>query len=205
MAITYPLSLPAGGFARIRLAASSVVGESASPFTQEQQVYVHQGQWWEAEVSLPPVPRDKAEDWIAFLLALNGKQGTFLMGDPAGSVPRGVATGAPVVDGAAQSGQTLATRGWTVSVTNIMKAGDWLQLGSGASTRLHKLLAAGNSDGTGKVSVDIWPRLRAAPADGATITVVGARGLWRLSSNRRDWDISDAVKFGITFACREAL
>lgn len=206
MAITYPLALPAAfKAAHVTLRAGSIVGESTSPFTLQSQTYVHQGQRWEAEIRLPPLQIDDGEDMAAFLLSLNGKEGTFLMGDPARPSPRGTATGAPVVDGAAQTGQTLAIRGATVSVTGWLKAGDWLQLGSGSGAHLHKVLADANSDGAGKVTLDIWPRLRASPADGAIVTLSNAVGLWRLSANISEWDIAPARIYGMTLACREAI
>jgi hypothetical protein len=83
MAITYPLSLPTDiGIAEIELRASNVVGISESPFTYKQQVVQHQGQRWEASVSIPAVRKDLMEPWIAFLLKLKGVYGTFLLGDP---------------------------------------------------------------------------------------------------------------------------
>ena len=73
MAITYPLSLPTDiGIAEIELRASNVVGISESPFTYKQQVVQHQGQRWEASVSIPAVRKDLMEPWIAFLLKLKG-------------------------------------------------------------------------------------------------------------------------------------
>ena len=129
MAITYPLSLPSNRqIARVRLNATDVVGVSQSPFTASQQVYRYTGQFWEADITLRPMDRDDAEYWISFLLKLNGQYGTFLLGDPNGATPRGVATGTPLVNGASQTGNELITDGWTAGVTGIMKAGEQPQL-----------------------------------------------------------------------------
>src|SRR6187549_2995594 len=98
MTITFPLSLPnTTSETSVSIRARSVVGVSPSPFTGEQQVYRHPGQMFAAEVSLKPMRRADAEAWICWKLSLNGMEGTFLMGDPLGAVPRGVATGSPVV------------------------------------------------------------------------------------------------------------
>lgn len=72
-----------------------------------------------------------AEDWIASLLALKGRQGTFLLGDSILKAPRGTALGTPVVSGAGQTGDTLITSGWPVASNGLLKKGDWIQLGSG--------------------------------------------------------------------------
>ena len=206
MAITYPISLPSAfAAARITLRQCNTVGESVSPFSAEQQIYVHQGQWWEAEITLPRMSRDNAEDVGAALLSLRGKEGSFLMGDPSAATPRGSAGGTPLVDGAGQTGLTLAVKGLPLSTANWLKAGDYIQLGSGSTSRLHKVLAAVTSSGAGKATLDIWPRLRSSPADGAAVVVSGAKGLWMLSSNKLEWDIEPAMIYGFSIACRERL
>lgn len=206
MAITYPLTFPASpGIARLRITPRSVVSMTQSPFTGQQQVYKHQGQWWEAEVTLPAMSRAEAEVIIAFLLSLDGRYGTFLMGDPIGTAPRGIGTGTPLVNGGSQTGQDLVTDGWTTSQTGILKAGDWIQLGTGLNTKLHKVLADANSNGSGQATLTIFPKLRSSPADNAAITVNSTKGLWRLASNEMPYDIDEASTYGITFACIEAL
>lgn len=206
MAITYPLSLPTNkGLAKIRLTANNVVGVSQSPFTAKQQIYKYTGQFWEAEISLPPMKRADAEYWISFLLKLNGSYGTFLLGDPNGGTARGVATGTPLVNGGSQSGNELVTDGWTNSTTGILKAGDYIQLGSNSSSQLYKVLDDVNSNGSGQATLTVWPDLRTSPADNAAITVSNAKGVFRLSSNAQAWDINEATFYGMTFAAREAL
>lgn len=205
MSISYPLSLPTVNVARrITFAMNSIVGMSASPFTGAQQVYAHAGQFWGAEVELPPMEQADAAEWIGFLLSLNGREGTFLMGDPVNTTPRGIAAGTPLVYGADQTGNSLETDGWTISTTGIMKAGDWIQLGSGSSSTLHQLRQDASSDGTGYAVLEIWPGIRTAPADNAAITVSAAKGLWRLAENRQSYDIDLAEIYGLRFSCVEA-
>jgi hypothetical protein len=206
MPISYPLALPTNkGLAKIRLTANNVVGVSQSPFTAKQQVYKYTGQFWEAEINLPPMKRADAEYWISFLLKLNGQYGTFLLGDPNGSTARGTATGTPLVNGGSQTGNELITDGWTNSITGILKAGDYIQLGSGATAQLYKVLDDVNSNGSGQATLTLWPDLRSAPADNAAITVSSPKGVFRLSSNQHAWDINEATFYGMTFAAREAL
>lgn len=206
MGITYPLTLPtAAGIAKVRLTANSVVGVSSSPFTAKQQVYKYPGQFWQADITLPPMKRVDAEYWISFLLKLGGSYGTFLLGDPNGATARGVATGTPLVNGASQTGNELVTDGWTNSTTGILKAGDYIQLGSGSSAQLYKVLDDVNSDGSGNATLTIYPDLRSAPSDNATITVSNAKGVFRLVGGQQAWDINEASIYGMTFAAREAL
>jgi len=205
MAISYPLQFPSQCVRDITFRSRNIVGISSSPFTGQQQVYKHQGEWWEAEMSFPPMKPENAEQVATFLLKLNGMFGTFLMGDPINKTPRGVGTGTPLVKGAGQVGNELVTDGWTINTPNILKAGDWIQLGSGATSRLHKVLDNVNSDATGAATLTLFPSLRSSPADNAFIVTTDTVGLWRLSTNDIEYNIQTGQFYGITLACMEAL
>jgi hypothetical protein len=201
MAISYPLSLPnTTSYASARMTARSVVGVSKSPFTGHTQVQAHTGKWWEFEAHLVPMTRASAEEWIAFMLSLNGQQGTFLLGDPLGATARGIGTGTPLVKGASQTGSSLITDGWTASQTGILKAGDYFQLGTGSSSKLYKVLADANSDGSGDATFDIFPSINTAVADDLAITVSSAKGLFRLASNEMGFDLKQAQQYGLAFS-----
>lgn len=205
MAITYPLSLPTiTGIANIVITARNSVAVATSPFTLTTQVMQHQGSRWEASVTLPPMKRASAEEWIAFLISLNGAYGTFLLGDPMGATARGsasTAAGTPLVNGGSQTGSTLNIDGAPNNATGYLKAGDYIQIG----TNLYKVLADANSNGSGQVSLDIWPSLRSSPADNAAVVVAGAKGLFRLSSSDASFSIDNASVYGINFSAVEAI
>lgn len=208
MSITYPLALPTNRKpAGVRFTPLSVVGISRSPFSLTQQVHEFDGQMWQAEVDLPKMFRAQAEEWISFFLKLNGRKGTFLLGDPVGTAPRGVGTGTPQVKGASQAPRQnqLITDGWTASVTGILKAGDWLQIGSGSATRLHKVLDDADSDGSGSATLTLWPNLRESPNDNEVITVNNAQGLFRLTGNEMPWELEAPGRFKLSFGCLEVL
>lgn len=203
MTIAYPLALPASpGFTRSKLSPRTVVAASASPFTGQQQVYRHQGEWWEFEAGLPPMRRAVAEGWIAALTSLFGKHGTFLFGDPDAKAAFGTFTGTPLVNGAGQSGNGLATKGWTAGIT--LKAGNYIQIGSGSTTRLYKLLKDAVVDGGGLASLDIFPRLRESPAADAAITTSNCRGVFRLSAPF-EWSADQLSNYGVSFSGIEAI
>ena len=201
MAINFPLNLPnITSYASARMTARSVVGVTRSPFTGSQQVQSHQGKWWEFEASLKPMTRASAEEWISFMISLNGMQGTFLLGDPLGTTARGIGTGTPLVKGASQTGSSLITDGWTASQTGILKAGDYIQLGAGSSSKLYKVLVDANSDGSGNATFDIFPSINTAVADNSAITVASPKGLFRLASNEMGFDLQQAQNYGIAFS-----
>lgn len=209
MPISYPLSLPTSiGIANITLTAANAVAISQSPFTYSQQVIKHQGERWSASISLPPIRRDLAEPWVAFLLSLKGQYGTFLLGDPNCKTPQGTARttlGTPVVNGNGQTGETLNIDGLPLSVANYLKAGDYLQLGSSVTATLHKVLADVNTNASGQASIDLWPSVKVAPTDGDTVTLSNTVGRFRLSGNTQQWQINDISSYGITFDCVESL
>lgn len=209
MAFSYPLTLPTvSGIRSISLRTKNAVGVSQSPFTYKQQVVDFTGQQWQAEVTMPPMTRDEAEEWVAFLVKLKGQLGTFLLGDPSAATPRGSASstpGTPLVNGANQTGGVLTVDGLPTSATGYLKVGDYIQLGSGSSSTLHKVLTQVDSDGSGTASIDIYPSLRSAPADDAAITVSDCKGVFRLASNETNWSIDEATLFGVTFGAVEVI
>ena len=372
MAITYPVSTPTSiGIANVELTATNAVAVSRSPFTFSQQVHTYPGQMWSATVSIPPVRKDLAEPWVAFLLSLRGQTGTFLLGDPNNTTPRGtalsfrknllsfteqfdqwfrtsfasvsanthtapdgfvtadtlektegtfvyfirkgntvsgetytasiylkqgtaattvlrayknvvegsnlvggaltvdwsnpsatgvsvgdgwyrfsmtvtaidegvnllvypagtgvdtgtvIAWGAqleqgsaatdyqpiassygPFVKGVGQTGGTLLVDGASPSETGYLLAGDYIQLGSGSSSTLHKVLVDVDTNEAGDATLEIWPGIRNAPADNAVVSVADCKGVFRLSSNNQSWSINDNSAYGIQFECMEVV
>lgn len=206
MAITYPLTPPSSpSFKRFALKPSNIAAMTKSQFTGQQKVYEHAGEWWIMEGTLPPMTRAQAEPWRAFLTALRGPVGTFYMGEKLGKTARGIATGTPKVNGANAAGvKTLNTKGWTASQTGILKAGDYLQVGSGTTQRLHRVLVDANSDGSGLAAVEIFPCLREALADDAVITISSCKGVFRLTQVNEDTDAAARMVY-LGFAAIEAI
>jgi hypothetical protein len=194
MAISYPLDTPTTiGFESIELRAVNATITSQSPFSYKQQVISHTGQRWEASVSIPSVLRDLAEPWAAFLTALKGQTGTFLLGDPLSATPRGTVSSCTLTG-------TAGDESVAVTMTGSLLAGDYIQLGSGTTARLHKVLV----DQTGSGTLEIWPALRSTYSS-ATVTTTNAKGVFRLNQNMSSWQISNANSYGIAFEAVEAI
>ena len=206
MAISYPLTFPTiTGVQAVTLRAVNQTALTMSPFTYKQQIYNHSGQRWEAEIQVPRMKYEKAEVWISFLLSLNGMSGTFLMGDPMRKTTRGVLGGTPVVNGASQVGSSVSIDGCSTNITGWIKAGDYIQLGSASTATLHKVLQDVNTNASGQATLDLWPSIRTAPADGATVVTSSCAGRFRLSSGQQEWSVDNALLYGITFAAVEAI
>lgn len=206
MSITYPLALPtitAAVSISIRMVNAVEFGES--PFTFSQDVQKFDGERWEADVSLPPMSKAQARIWIAWLASLKGQFGTFLMGDPDGATALGSAGGSPLVNGPGQTGESLSIDGAATSQTGWLKAGDYIQLGTGATTTLHQTLADVDTNGSGQATFDIWPSMRSAPTDSSAVAVVNPQGRWRLAANTQGFSIGRSAIYGINFTAVEAI
>ncbi len=197
----YPLDAPGTpGPVSSTLSRKFAVAISESPYTFQQQVQRFAGQAWKLSVSLPPMTRAQASEWKVFYSMLEGMYGTFRYRAPGGVFPRGSASGNPVVQGANQTGNQLATSGWTPSAAGVLLKGDYFQLGSG----LHEVLADVNVDGSGQADVLFWPRLRAVPDDGASIITTSPKGIFRMDTNELQEALNEAHHYGFSFSAMEA-
>ena len=194
MALSYPLATPTTiGIESIELRAVNAVAVSQSPFTYKQQVISHGGQKWEASVNIPSVHRDKAAEWKAMLVGLKGQAGTFLLGDPDYATPQGTVSSCVLTGDAGDDNATVV-------MTGTLKAGDYIQLGSGSSAKLHQVLLDQSGDGT----IQIWPSLRSTYSS-ATVVFNSPKGVFRLSTNMTSWSINNASIYGISFEAVEAV
>ena len=202
MAISYPLSTPTtSGQQSIRITANSVVAVSRSPFTRAIQAQVHQGQWWDLQVTIMSGQREDIEPWTAFLMKLNGQEGTFLLGDDVNSNPRGAADGAPLIDGALQVGNEIDIKGASLGTTNYLMEGDWIGFNQLTIPRLYKVLEDVDSDGSGDLTVTIWPNVNSAtsPANGAAVAMQSPKGMFRLAGNAMPYAIRRGTVYELSF------
>jgi hypothetical protein len=186
----------------IEIDAMEAVAVNQSPFTGQTQTYDWQASWWSGQISFPQMNRYSFDAWSAFILSCRGQSNVFSLGDPKAILPKGPATGTPVVSGASQTGYSLVTRGWSPSIISILLPGDLIQIGY----RLYKLTAPANSDSSGDSTLSIWPNLRDAPADGTTIQTRNCKCLFRLAHNSGNKFSTNVGLYGLSgFAVTEAI
>lgn len=210
MTITFPLTLPnsiyaANDIMSMTFRRRAVVGQSRSPFSGVMQVYRHPGQWWEVDVRLQVMSRIAGEKWVAMLSALNGREGTFLMGDPLGRTPQGVASGTALLMGSHSAQSTALTVDGFGNSATVLRAGDWVQVGSDTSSRLYKVLQNVTTNGSGQGTLDVWPRTREIYADNSVLVYSGSVGVWRLADNEQPWELVAPNNLSIAFTAVEAL
>lgn len=207
MSIPPLINLPDSAcIASVVMTLTSVSSVTESPFTLEQQAFKWPGQRWSASVDIPPTRnRAIASDWMSFFARLEGRYGNFLMGDPSAKAPRGVATGTPIVSGASQIGNTLNTSGWSNNITGILLKGDFIQIGTGANSRLHMIVEDANSNGSGQAALVIQPALRGSPANGTPINVSNPVGVFRMAQDAFSYSVAPGKIWRFSFEAVEVL
>jgi hypothetical protein len=202
---SYPLTLPTvTGITTQNFGLDRVVAVTESPFTNQEQVYEHEGAQWKGTFTLPPMKKESAAIWLAFLMSLRGRRGTFKIGDQDRKTIQGVATGTILVNGDAQTGNAINLDGFANSTNNVFKAGDYIQINS----YLYMVSADVNSDASGEATVYVEPSLRTgieAINDDTTVVYSNTTTLMRLDSNELNWDTNKVSVYGISFACSESL
>lgn len=210
MPITYPIDFPqlatvGSGMSSFSCGLRVAAVRTESPFSFVEQVVKWSGEIWDIEIALPNMRRDDAEEFNAFLLKLRGKYGTFLVGDPNASAPRGLWGGTPLVNGAGQTGDELLLDGLPTSQAKTAKAGDYIQIGTGEAARLYKILEDADSNSSGEMTILIAPNLRTSPADNEPIIYQNARGVFRLTQNIVPFRINSESIYSISFKATESL
>lgn len=182
------------------------IGSTMSPFTYEEQFFKWQGERWSIDFEMPTfTSRAVAGEWKAFALQLEGKLNRFLFGDPSAKTPLGSALGTPVVDGAGQDGNSLSTVGWTPSTNNLLRKGDYFQLGTGLAAKLYMVTNDVNSNGSGAATISFVPSLRSSPTDGQSIITNNPRSVFRLKDNSFSWSMAPGGLYRISFQAEEVV
>jgi hypothetical protein len=203
MAITYPLSLPTSvGIERLRFTHVHSTAMLRSPWTYATQIQNHPGKMLAVDVTVAPCKWAQAAAWAAFIAKLKGPFGTFLIGNKLATT-RGVATGTPTVFTTVASGsEIIYTTGWTPSTANILREGDYIQIGS----RLYQVLKDVPSDINGRADLDVFPSVREALTAGQTIITSNPVGLFRLDSAEiPPYEVDKERLYTIGFTAVEAL
>lgn len=183
-AVTYPLAFPAG-FVPVEtdINIEPAVAFAASPLAHYGQAQDWGGRLWRMRAVFAAKSKGDAGAFLAFLSKLAGMYGSFRAPDWDHRTPRGSPSGTPLVNGAGQTGNLIATDGWTPSTTGLLLPGDVCGIGD----RIHRLMQSVDSDGAGNANLWIDPPIdgdvRASPADNAAVTVTNAQGVWRLARN----------------------
>ena len=190
--------LPAN--ARFRTALFGLRANTAvfpSPLSNTIQTFELPGAQWQVTYELVRLTVAAAGEWKAFLTNLMGSAGRFNAFDPSQLSPEGAydsGSDTPLVNGASQTGKTLATKGWRNTGTDLLLPGDAFEVTIDSTKRLYMVTANGSSDGGGLMTIAITPPLAGSPADSAALTfatpkvemmlVDDGQALWSIPVNK---------------------
>ena len=171
-----------------------------SPFTGTAEEQDMGGRWWEYDITVAPSKGQSARA-LGALFARIVDEGRFLFVDPSACTVGNLGT--PVVNGANQTGKTLAVSGLAAGAP-LIRAGAFLSLGIEGDTRFHEIVADVTPDGSGNATIQIRPALRMSPANGAAVEINAPKVLLRPVR-----DIPESVAAGdihrFAFSAREAI
>lgn len=195
MTLTWPDSLRPSN---MEWALNSNAVEFRSPFNGATQTVSFPGSAWSASLSFDNLDDAKSRKLEVLLARLDGMAGRILIGDFGrfGRAPQG----APKVDGAANTGMQLKSKGWTAS-RKVLWEGDYISVGS----ELKLVLEDVWSDTAGKAIIPVGPMWRNTPKADAVIETANPVGLFRLSGNENGVTRQPAFNNNISLKFIEAI
>lgn len=207
MAITYPRSLPAIPIKMARLGLNINQSIFESSFSRKVTVQSHAGgttDYWEGLYQTPTLSTQQLRELAAWLISMKGMQKHFYAYDPDRRVPTGVArnaNSAPKVNGGGQTGHSLVTSGWLASTAGLLKAGDYVQVGS----QYYMVLEDVNSDASGIASLNFEPAIRTSPNDQDAVIIENPQMIARLQESKQTWESDEKGMANYSFAWEEVV
>jgi hypothetical protein len=158
--VTYPSTpKPSGMSWRLVMPSQTNVSE----WTGRRQTVASGRGWWECQITLPPiVGTTNVNTWRSFIAKARGRANDFQI--PVDRTAQSASTATPLVNGASQTGRTLATDGWPVSTT-VLVAGQFVTI----NNQLLQLTENITSNGSGVATLTFEPPIRTSPSDNAAI------------------------------------
>jgi hypothetical protein len=102
---------------------------------------------------------------------------------------RGSGAGTPLINGANQTGSSIATDGWTPSAVGVLLAGDQVQI----RNQLVMVLDDVTANGSGQATLNVRPAVRIAAADNASINTSTPTGIFKLLNSEIGWDTAGGI------------
>jgi hypothetical protein len=141
--------------------------KSRAMYTGALRTFAVPGARWFFMAEWDMLGRAQGDALRALLVKMRGSSNRLLLWDLAQPVFRGVGGGSPVVNGASQTGSTLAITGCPASTNNWALPGDKFSVNG----ELKMIVAAANTNGSGQTTLTFEPYLRASPSNSAPLTI----------------------------------
>ncbi len=143
----------------------------ASPLIASAQTIDRGGLKWRATYNYTNISHTKRRELMGLMASLKAQGNRLRV--PVHDNPRdGLYGGTPLVDGASQTGTSLAIKGCSTGITNWIRAGDYFSVDVNGDHELKMCVADANSDGSGDIAaLTFEPPLRTSPLNNAAIFV----------------------------------
>lgn len=199
MSGTFPTS-PAPSTIRLGAVQPTLVSIGQS---LKRQVRTRGAQRWKASLSWRNRTRAEWAPIWAFVMAQRGQYESFQIVLAGHDTPQGSwAGGAPLVDGASQTGRTVNLKGFTPSQTGVIKAGDLLKF---SDSKVYMATADANSTGAGKVAaLAIEPALMTSPADAEAVVYTSVPFTMALAGDVNEYGVQAPLFFDFSLDLMEA-
>lgn len=208
MALSFPIDVPLEEFVAAEVEEVSIVSTQSSPFTGALKVQNFAGDYWRLTLSYRDLNRTLAQPVLAFISSLRSQANTFKVRYPGYVDPLGAAAtipSTPLVDGALQEGLAqIKIKAAPTNTERWLAAGDIIQLGPVNRAHFHRVLCDIDTDGSGRATIDIWPRVRAGLLDNDPVIYERPVGVFRLTTVPRQ-QLSTPDRHAFTLNCREDL
>lgn len=164
-----PLAMPSEPTWRAgRFRLNSNAARFSSPITRTTQSVGRPGDFWMAQMELPPLSRYEPEivgEWAALLARIAGGRESVYLRPPVDQ--QHDIDGAPLVDGASQVGMEIKLKG--LSNGDKFARGSFICYETSTFRMLHIVTANVTAGGTGIVDLPIAPAIRKSPANNAAV------------------------------------
>ena len=195
----YPLSLPTSpGFRSIDFRLRRNIGVLQSPYTGHQQTQ----QWpfvkWAAVVTLPAMTKEQAGLWSTFFAQVQGRHGTFLLGNPG---MRSTLARDATVRRAASAGDFDLSVQFPAGTRGQALAGEFVSINSGAAAQLYQITTTVDLDSAARATIGIEPALKVDVTGATHVEFTNPRGVFRMLTNDLGWTATHATRSGFSFAC----
>jgi len=173
-----PLTLPSQpGNRSITWMPQAAVRKSVSPFTFAPQTFDYGSARWKVVLSLPPMTRAKADEWMAFFAKVRDQE--FYLGDSSRADVSTTET--PTLASAVSSGSVFSTTGWTPNQADLLKPGDWFDItAANGKKALFQVSDSVSSDGSGNATINVFPNARTTINSGQALNFTSPVGVFLL-------------------------
>lgn len=191
-----PLTMPSTKPTNTEWTIVSNARSFVSPLTGAIQTAQRTGNRWRVALTFENLVEAERAVMQGFLSQLTATANNFFLEDHSYS-RRADGDGTPRVNGASETGNQIATDGWT-SGTYAMLVGDFFEVNGEL-----KMCVADATISAGAATIDFVPELRATPADNSLITITNPKGIFRLISPQTTWSNRAPRISTFSFECVE--